>query len=93
MIVRAFADAMEIIPYTLAENAGISPINLVTELRNAHENGYIYAGISIKKGKVTNDISLENVLQPTLVTYSALTLSTECVRMILKIDDLVFTAR
>lgn len=42
---------------------------------------------------MSEDIAKENVIQPTLVTKSALTLSTECVRMILKIDDLVFTAR
>ena len=34
--VRAYADALEVIPYTLAENAGLSPINIVTELRNKH---------------------------------------------------------
>ncbi|EGR31892.1 hypothetical protein IMG5_100420 [Ichthyophthirius multifiliis] len=92
-IVKAFADALEVIPYTLAENAGLNPINVVTELRNKHALGYKYAGISIKKGHINDDIVTENVLQPALVTISALTLATECVRMILKIDDLVFSAR
>jgi len=89
LIVRAFADALEVIPYTLAENAGLNPINIVTELRNRHALGHKYAGISIKKGNINDDITGENVLQPALVTQSALTLATECVRMILKIDDLV----
>ena len=89
LIVRAFADALEVIPYTLAENAGLNPINIVTELRNRHALGHKYAGISIKKGTINDDITGENVLQPALVTQSALTLATECVRMILKIDDLV----
>jgi T-complex protein 1 subunit delta len=47
--VRAFAEALEIIPYTLAENAGLNPINIVTELRNKHLNGEHNAGINVKK--------------------------------------------
>jgi T-complex protein 1 subunit delta len=62
MIFRAYADALEIIPYTLAENAGLNPIEVVTELRNRHVNGHSKAGISVKKGSVTNNISEENVL-------------------------------
>ena len=66
---------------------------MVTELRNRHQKGNVYAGISVKKGTVSNDIRDEKVLQPALVTQSALTLATEVVRMILKIDDIVLTAR
>ena len=47
--VSAYAEALEIIPYTLAENAGLSPINIVTELRAKHANGEKYAGISLKR--------------------------------------------
>ena len=89
MIMRSFAEALEIIPFTLAENAGLNPIQVVTDLRNRHTEGQTYAGISIRKGTISDDISLENVVQPSLVTKSALKLSTECVRIILKIDDLV----
>lgn len=60
-------------------------------MRNKHKNGEKRAGISVRKGSVTDNITTENVLQPTLVTSSALSLATECVRMILKIDDLVFS--
>jgi len=49
--VRAFAEALEIIPYTLAENAGLNPINIVTELRNRHINGEKHCGINVKKVK------------------------------------------
>lgn len=49
LVLKAFADAMELIPYTLAENAGLNPIEVVTELRNRHIKGEKYAGISIKK--------------------------------------------
>ena len=86
--IRHFAEALEIVPYTLAENAGLNPINIVTELRNKHTIGEKNAGINVRKGGVSNMID-ENVVQPLLVSLSALNLATECVRMILKIDDVV----
>jgi len=85
--VRAFAEALEIIPYTLAENSGLSPINIVTELRNRHAQGETNAGINVRKGAITN-ILQENVVQPLLVSVSALTLATETVMTLLKIDDI-----
>jgi len=92
LVVRAYADALEVIPYTLAENAGLNPITIVTELRNKHIKGAKFAGINVKKG-ITDDMMVENVVQPALVTQSALTLATEVVRMILKIDDIVLSVR
>uniref|UniRef100_A0A1D1YEB8 T-complex protein 1 subunit delta n=1 Tax=Anthurium amnicola TaxID=1678845 RepID=A0A1D1YEB8_9ARAE len=86
--VKEFAEALEVIPYTLAENAGLNPISIVTELRNRHAQGEINAGINVRKGQITNILE-ENVVQPLLVSTSAVTLATECVRMILKIDDIV----
>merc|ERR1712216_230092 len=88
--VRAFSEALEIVPYTLAENAGLNPMNIVTELRNRHVNGEKFAGINVRKGSITN-MHDENVLQPLLVDTSAIQLATECVRAILKIDDIVPT--
>lgn len=86
--VKSFAEALEVIPYTLAENAGLNPIGIVTELRNRHAQGEINAGINVRKGQITNILE-ENVVQPLLVSTSAISLATECVRMILKIDDIV----
>jgi T-complex protein 1 subunit delta len=86
--IREYAKALEVIPYTLSENAGLNPIKTVTELRNRHANGEKYTGINVRKGCIT-DIRDENVLQPLLVTTSAMNLATETVRMILKIDDIV----
>eukprot|EP00250_Pteridium_aquilinum_P001518 c11714_g1_i1 orf=139-1737(+) len=86
--VKAFAEALEVIPYTLAENAGLNPIVIVTELRNHHANGQTNAGINVRKGQITNMLE-EYVVQPLLVSTSAVSLATECVRMILKIDDIV----
>jgi T-complex protein 1 subunit delta len=88
--VHAFAEAMEVVPYTLAENAGLDAIQVVTELRNRHNAGETAAGINVRKGKVTNILE-ENVLVPLLVNTSAINLATECVRLILKIDDIVVT--
>jgi T-complex protein 1 subunit delta len=50
----AFAEALEVIPTTLAENAGLNPIAIVTELRNRHANGEKSAGINVRKGLITN---------------------------------------
>jgi len=85
---KAFADAMEVIPTTLAENAGLNSIKVVTELRHKHANGEKNAGVSIKSGGVKNDIGDENVLQPLLVSISAIELASETVKMILRIDDI-----
>ncbi|XP_037298451.1 T-complex protein 1 subunit delta isoform X2 [Manduca sexta] len=92
---RAYADALEVVPSTLAENAGLNPIETVTELRAAHARGAesdegSSAGVNVRRGRVT-DMRAEHVLQPLHVTASALALSTETVRAILKIDDIVST--
>mmetsp|Transcript_13226 Transcript_13226/g.40763 ORF Transcript_13226/g.40763 Transcript_13226/m.40763 type:complete len:525 (-) Transcript_13226:142-1716(-) len=85
---RAFADALEVVPYTLAENAGLNPIHIVTQLRKYHRAGNADAGINVKKGCI-DDMYALNIVQPLLVNSSALHLATECICMILKIDDLV----
>ena len=83
---QAYAEALEIIPTTLAENAGLNPISIVTELRNRHALGEKTAGINVRKGVITNILE-ENVLQPLLVSTSALELATETVALLLRIDD------
>ncbi|CAF1262691.1 unnamed protein product [Rotaria sordida] len=88
--VRAFAEALEVIPYTLAENAGLNPIATVTELRNRHAQNDTNAGINVRKGLISNILE-ENVVQPLLVSMSAIRLATETVRSILKIDDIIET--
>lgn len=86
--IEAYAEALNVVPFTLAENAGLSPVEIVTELRRRHAAGESGAGINVQKGAVTN-ISDENVVMPLLVFNSALSLATECVRQLLKIDDIV----
>jgi T-complex protein 1 subunit delta len=89
MDVAAFADAMEVIPYTLAENAGMKPIDVVTAMRAKHSQGLASAGINVKKSCVCDDMFELNVVQPLLVTTCAIRLATETVAMIMKIDDLI----
>jgi T-complex protein 1 subunit delta len=88
---KAFGDALEVIPNTLAENAGLNPIKVVTELRHRHAQGETNAGVSIRSGGVKTDIREENVLQPLLVSTSAIELATETVRHILRIDDIALS--
>ncbi|KAL9613882.1 MAG: hypothetical protein Q9167_001619 [Letrouitia subvulpina] len=88
---RAFADAMEIIPTTLAENAGLNSIKVVTDLRHRHEFGEKNAGVSIRSGGVKNSMKDENVLQPLLVSTSAIELAAETVKMLLRIDDIALS--
>jgi T-complex protein 1 subunit delta len=86
---QSFADALEVIPTTLAENAGLNPIKIVTELRHRHEMGEKTSGVNVRKGTVTNILE-ENVIQPLLVTTSALELAAESLKMILKVSSILF---
>eukprot|EP01107_Rhizomastix_libera_P018122 TRINITY_DN907_c0_g1_i1.p1 TRINITY_DN907_c0_g1~~TRINITY_DN907_c0_g1_i1.p1 ORF type:complete len:546 (+),score=149.41 TRINITY_DN907_c0_g1_i1:27-1664(+) len=91
--VRAFGEAFEVIPYTLAENAGLNPIEVVTELRTAHQLGQKHAGINVRKathalGKISNMVD-KKVISPLLVHSSMIQLATETVIMLLKIDGIV----
>ncbi|KAG6868725.1 T-complex protein 1 subunit delta [Termitomyces sp. T159_Od127] len=85
---QAYADALEVIPVTLAENAGLNPIAIVTELRNRHALGEKTAGINVRRGLISNILE-EEVVQPLLVSTSAIELATETVCLLLKIDDYV----
>ncbi|CAI4963415.1 ANM_HP_G0017030.mRNA.1.CDS.1 [Saccharomyces cerevisiae] len=87
---QEFASALEVIPTTLAENAGLNSIKVVTELRSRHENGELNDGISVRRSGTTNTYE-EHILQPVLVSTSAITLASECVKSILRIDDIAFS--
>jgi T-complex protein 1 subunit delta len=84
----AFANSLEIIPYTLAENAGLQPIEIISLLKMHHFNGKKTMGINIRKGIITNTIE-ENIITPLLVVTSAINISIEFVIQLLKIDDLI----
>ena len=87
---QEFAEALEVIPITLAENAGLNSIKVITELRSKHELGEINEGISVRRLGTTNTYG-EHILQPVLVNMSAISLAAECVKSILRIDDITFS--
>ncbi|HVL86504.1 MAG TPA: thermosome subunit beta [Candidatus Thermoplasmatota archaeon] len=88
LAIEAFADAVEIIPRTLAENAGLDAINVLVDLRSAHEKGQKFAGIDLDSGKVV-DSWKANVLEPVRVKTQAVQSATEVATMILRIDDII----
>ncbi|KAL7662773.1 T-complex protein 1 subunit delta [[Candida] zeylanoides] len=89
-VYQEFAQALEVIPTTLAENAGLNPINVVTDLRQRHEMGEKNAGVSVRRSGASNTFD-EHVLQPVLVSKSAISLASECVKSILRIDDIAIS--
>ncbi|MFC1648791.1 thermosome subunit alpha [Nanoarchaeota archaeon] len=86
--VQAFAKAMEIIPRTLAENAGLDPIDVLTELRAAHDKGKKNAGIDVFSGKVV-DSWKDGVIEPLKIKTQAVSSASEVATMILRIDDVI----
>ena len=88
LAVRAFAETMEVIPRTLAENAGLDPIDTLTELKSAHEKGHVWAGINVFTGKVM-DAWKNGVIEPLKVKTQAVSSATEVATMILRIDDVI----
>jgi len=85
---EAFAETLEIIPRSLAENAGLDPIDIVVELKRAHEKGQSNAGINIFSGKV-EEMDKIGVLEPLRVKKQAISSATEVAIMILRIDDVI----
>ena len=88
MAIEAFASALEIIPRTLAENAGLDPVTTLIQLRKAHADGQSNAGINVYEGGVV-DMRGANVLEPIRVVEQAIQSATETAVMILRIDDVI----
>ena len=88
LAIEAFADAMEIIPRTLAENAGHDPIDMLIELRKAHKDGNMYAGVNVYEGKISDMMEL-GVIEPIRVGKQAVDSATDAAIMILRIDDVI----
>ena len=88
MAVNAFAEAMEIIPRTLAENAGLDPIDVLTELKAQHEQGKKWAGINVFTGKVM-DAWKRGVIEPLKIKTQDVSSAAEVAVMILRIDDVI----
>ncbi|MBE0519810.1 TCP-1/cpn60 chaperonin family protein [Candidatus Bathyarchaeota archaeon] len=88
LAVECFAEALETVPVTLTENAGLDPIDVLSELRARHEKGETWAGIEVHSGKV-QDMTQAGVLEPLAVKKQIIKSATEAASMILKIDDVI----
>ena len=88
LAVRAFAEAVEIIPITLAENAGLDPIDILTELKSAHDKKQKWAGVDVFTGKIV-DAWKKGVIEPLKIKTQAISSAAEVAVMILRIDDVI----
>jgi thermosome len=93
LAIEAFADAIEVVPKTLAENAGLEPIDIIVELRSAHEKPEgQYRGVNVFTGKVEN-MREKGVVEPLTVKEQAVKSATESASMILRIDDVIASTK
>ena len=88
LAVQAFADSLEVIPITLAENAGLDPIDSLTELKASHDKGMKWAGLDAFTGKVI-DAWKEGVIEPLKIKTQAIKSASEVAELILRIDDVL----
>ena len=86
--IEAYAEALEVIPTTLAENAGLDPIDILIDIRKTHKNGQASAGVNVMTGKVS-DMKREKIIEPIRVGKQAIHSATDAAVMILKIDDVI----
>ncbi len=93
LAIEAFANAVEVIPRALAENAGLDPVDILVELRAAHEkpDGWKY-GVDVFTGKVADMVAL-GVVEPLVVKIEALKAAVEAASMILRIDDIIAASK
>jgi len=92
LAVVAFAEALEAIPTTLTENAGLDPIDILSDLRSRHEKGEVWAGIEVNAGK-TQDMCKAGVIEPISVKKQIIKSATEASTMLLKIDDVIASGK
>jgi len=92
LAVVAFADALEVIPTTLAENSGMDPIDAISEMQSAHAKGSKWTGVNGLDNKV-DDMAKLNVYEPMVVKAQAIKSATEAATMLLKIDDMIAVAK
>ena len=88
LAIEAFANAMEVIPKTLAENAGLDQIDSLVSLRSQHEKGVKSAGLDMDTGKPVDMLKL-GVVEPLRVKTQAINSAAEAAIMILRIDDVI----
>ncbi|TMI33610.1 thermosome subunit [Candidatus Bathyarchaeota archaeon] len=92
LAVIAFGEALETLPTALAENAGLDPIDILVQLRVAHEKGELWAGVDVNESKVA-DLKERGILEPIGVKIQVIKSASEAAGMILKIDDVIAAAK
>jgi thermosome len=92
LAVEKFADALEAIPLALAENAGMDPIDTLTNLRSKQIKGEKWIGIDVMKAKVGN-MKASDIIEPLIVKQQIVSAASEAACMILRIDDVIATAK
>ncbi len=92
LAIIAFANALEVVPRTLAENAGLDPIDILVELRAAHDQGSVNAGLDVFNKKIVDALSIE-VVEPLKVKMQAIKSAAEAAEMILRIDDVIAASK
>ncbi len=92
LAIEAFAESLEMIPRTLAENAGLDPIDVLAELKSAHDSGEKWAGINVFTGKIM-DAWKNAVIEPLSIKLQAITSASEVANMILRIDDVIASGK
>lgn len=92
LAVLAFANGLEAVPVALAENAGLDPIDIMVQLRAAHEKGLTWYGVDVFEGKAA-DLKEKGVLEPQAVKVQVIKSAAEAAGMILKIDDVIASAK
>jgi archaeal chaperonin len=90
--VEEFANAMEFIPITLAENAGLDPLDIITELKAAHDSGLQNMGLNLFTGKIENTPQA-GIIEPLKIKTQALASASEVAIMILRIDDVISSGK
>lgn len=88
LAVLAFAESVEVVPRTLAENAGLDPIDILTELKAKHDSGMKWAGVDVNTGKVM-DAWMNGVIEPLKIKTQAIKSASEVAELILRIDDVI----
>ena len=87
-----FADALESIPLSLSENAGMDPIDTLTSLRSMQQKGNNWTGIDVMNGKVA-DMKSSDIVEPLAVKNQIISAAAEAACMLLRIDDVIATAK
>jgi archaeal chaperonin len=89
LAVQVFAESLDIIPKTLAENAGMDQISTLMEIHTLHSEGNKFAGINLDDNKVIPDMRAIDVIEPVVVKKQAIKSASEAAQMILRIDDVI----